>query len=232
MKKNYTARVSAIVLFFTASVCNIAFAQQPARPAGGAGADPDRPVEGGGVFPAGWSVRTDANRRTNTEPPASQVVFTSIADGFHTTLGPASTFYNPTWTRTGDYQFSARFTQLKKPTHPIAYGLYIGGSDLGGPNQSYAYFMVRNTGEYLVKLRKGTETPVISNWSANDAVNKQDDNGKQVNVLGVQVQGNNVIFMINGKEVGRATKAELPADGLYGFRIDHNLDVNIDQIKR
>lgn len=231
MKKNLKCKISIIALFLI-SVSGTTLAQQPTRPAGGMGADPDRPVEGGGVFPAGWSVRTDANRRTNTEPPASQVVFNSVADGFHTTLGPASTFYNPAWTKTGDYQFSARLTQLKKPTHQIAYGLYIGGADLGGPNQSYAYFMIRNTGEYLIKLRKGTETPVITNWTVNDVVNKQDDSGKQVNVLGIQVQANDVIFLINGKEVARKTKAEMPTDGLYGFRIDHNLDVDIDQIKR
>jgi hypothetical protein len=231
MKQNLIGRIASII-FFTISISTFAIAQQPATPAGAMGADPDRATAGGGIFPSGWSARTDINRRTNTEPPVSQVIFTAIDGGFHTTLGPASTFYNPAWTKTGDHLFSARLTQLKKPTHQIAYGLYVGGSDLSGPNQSYTYFMIRNTGEYLIKTRKGTETPVITNWTPNDVVIKEDANGRQQNTLAIQVQGNDVIFSINGKEVARKTKAELPTDGLYGFRIDHNLDVDIDQIKR
>ncbi len=241
MKKMFISRFAAIILVSNA-ICGLAIAQQappppPQRPPGmppgmAMGADPDRVVEGGGVFPAGWSVRTDVNRRTNTEPPAGQVIFQAKGKGFHTTLGPASTFYNPAWVKKGNYKFSARLTQLKLPTHQIAYGLYFGGNDLSGPDQSYAYFMVRNTGEYLIKLRKGKETPLITNWTVNNIVHKQDANGRQENVLGIQVKGNDVIFFVNGTEVARKTKTEIPTDGLYGFRIDHNLDVDIDQIKR
>ena len=237
MKKNFISRISAIALLFTLFVCCNAQSQQtePAatgkRP--GMGADPDRPVEGGGKFPDGWSVRTDLNKRTGAEPDASQVVFEIKGDGFRTSLGPASTFYNSSWmNRASDFVFAARLTQQKKPTHPIAYGIYFGGKDLEKPEQSYSYFMVRNTGEYLIKTRKGTETPVITNWTANDAVVKEDESGKQANTLSVQVKGNDVIFSINGKEVERKTKSDLPTDGLYGFRIDHNLDVDIDKIMR
>jgi len=239
MKKYLFSRMLIMVIFPMLALSSVTFAQQQpqtppqgGRMGGGMGADPDRVVEGGGVFPAGWSVRTDADRRTGAEPPASQVVFQAKGDGFHTTLGPASTFYNPAWTKTGDLKFSARLTQLKKPTHQIAYGIYIGGSDLAGPDQAYTYFMVRNTGEYLIKTRKGKETPVIENWTVNDVVVKEDANGRQQNVLGVEVKGNDVIFSINGKEVARKAKADLPTDGLYGFRVDHNLDVDIDQIQR
>jgi hypothetical protein len=39
----------------------------------------------------------------------------------------------------------------------------------------------------------------------------------------VQVQGDNVIFTVNGTEMTRPP---------YGFRIGHNLHVDVDQVKR
>jgi hypothetical protein len=46
------------------------------------------------------------------------------------------------------------------------------------------------------------------------------------------VQGDNVIFTVNGTEMTRLPKSKVHADGLYGFRIGHNLDVDLDQMKR
>src|SRR3989442_1419685 len=98
--------------------------------------DPDRAVAGG-KFPAGWSVRPDRGT------PA-QIKFSQAGDVFHFTMGSAGTFYQSDWTKTGNYQFSARLTQTKAPNHPISYGLMIGGSNLAGPMQMYSYFLVRN----------------------------------------------------------------------------------------
>jgi hypothetical protein len=50
--------------------------------------------------------------------------------------------------------------------------------------------------------------------------------------LGAQVQGDEVIFTVNGTEVTRVEKSKLHTDGMYGFRIGHNLDVDVDQVKR
>jgi hypothetical protein len=51
-------------------------------------ADPDRPVAGGGTFPAGWNVRTEPNRQTGQPAPLDNVKFTDMgAGGMHTTVG-------------------------------------------------------------------------------------------------------------------------------------------------
>jgi hypothetical protein len=50
--------------------------------------------------------------------------------------------------------------------------------------------------------------------------------------LGIRVQGDDVIFIINGTEVTKFVKSKLHTDGMYGFRIGHNLDVDVDQVKR
>jgi hypothetical protein len=187
--------------------------------------DADRAVKAEGL-PAGWNVRPDRGT-------ANQIKFTITGDVDHFVMGPAGTFYRSDWTKSGNYQFSARLTQLKAPSHPISYGLMIGGSDLAGPNQTYSYFLVRNLGEYYIANREGDTRPTaVVPWTANAAIVKQGTDGRQTNTLQIQVQGDNVIFRVNGTEVTHLEKSKLHTDGMYGFRIGHNLDVDVDQIKR
>ena len=136
-------------------------------------------------------------------------MFTQAGEVYHFTMGSAGTFYRADWTKTGDRKFSARLTQLKAPSHPISYGLMFGGSDLAGPNQTYSYFLVRNQGEYFIANREGNARPTtVVEWTANPAIMKQGADGKQTNTLGIQVQGDNVIFMVNGKEVTRLAQEQ------------------------
>jgi hypothetical protein len=109
----------------------------------------------------------------------------------------------------------------------------IGGSNLAGPTQTYSYFLVRNQGEYFIANREGDAPPkTVVDWTAHPAIVKQGADGKQTNTLAIQVQGDNVIFTVNGAEVARLAKSKVHADGMYGFRIGHNLDVDVDQVKR
>lgn len=198
----------------------------PAHAQRGAENDPDRAVAGNGKFPAGWNVRPDRGT-------ADQIMFTQTGDVYHFAMGSAGTFYNSAWTKSGDRQFSARLTQKAAPSHPISYGLMLGGSNLAGDTQTYSYFLVRNQGEYFIANREGNARPItVVNWTANPAIVKQGADGRQTNTLGVQVQGDNVIFTVNGVEMTRLPKSKLHTDGLYGFRIGHNLDVDVDQVKR
>jgi uncharacterized protein YigE (DUF2233 family) len=185
--------------------------------------DPDRAVAGGN-FPAGWSVRPDRGSPT-------QIKFSQAGDVYHFMMGPAGTFYRSDWTKTGNYTFSARLTQAARPSHPTSYGLMIGGKDMGS-NPTYTYFLVRNQGDFYIANWEGSGPAAVVNWTPNPAINKQGADGKQTNTLGVQVEGDNVIFSVNGKEVTRLAKSKVHTDGLYAFRIGHNLDVDIDQVKR
>ena len=191
---------------------------------GGGDNDPDRAVKGS-AFPAGWSMRPDRGN-------AAQTNFTEAGGTFHFVMGPAGTFYNPGWTKSGDFKFSARVKQVKAPSHPTSYGLMIGGSDLAADNQTYTYFLVRNQGDYFIASREGAQRPVIVNWTRHEAVAAQAPDGTQVNTLGIQVQGGDAIFTVNGKEVTRMAKDKIHTNGLFGFRIGHNMDVDIDQVTR
>ena len=199
----------------TLLLASVAFAQEH---------DPDRAVRGGN-YPAGWNVRPDRGT------PA-QINFAMSGDVYQFKMGPAGTFYRNDWTKSGNYAFSARLMQKAAPSHPISYGLVIGGTDLAGPKTTYTYFLVRNTGEYFVANWEGARPTTVLDWTPSAAIVKQGNDGKQTNTLGIQVQGDNVIFTVNGTEVTRLAKAKVHSDGLIGFRIGHNLDVDVDQVKR
>jgi hypothetical protein len=222
VRSNKFARVASPVLALAL------FAAMPATPQGkgkgGGDSDPDRVITGGGL-PAGWAVRTDRGT-------ADQEKVTEAGGVLHFVMGPAATFYNSAWTKTGDYKFSARLTQVKPPSHPTSYGIVVGGKDLAGATQTYTYFLVRGGGEYFISNREGATTATQVNWTASPAVAKQGADGKQVNVLGIQVQGAEAIFTVNGTEVKRLPKAGLHVDGIVGIRIGHNFDVDVDQITR
>ena len=222
------ARLNKFVRVASPVLALALFASLPATPQGkgkgGGDNDPDRVVAGASL-PAGWAVRVDRDA-----PNSAKV---SEAGGvMHFVMGAAGTFYNAANTKTGDYKYSARVTQVKAPSHPTSYGIMVGGKDLTAANQSYTYFLVRGAGEYFIANRDGAAVSKIADWTASPDVAKQGADGKQANVLGVEVKGADVIFSVNGKEVKKLPKAGLHTDGIVGVRIGHNFDVDVDQITR
>ena len=130
-------------------------------------ADPDKPAKGGGKLPAGWQARTDKDAALDN------VRFESMGPGWHVTTGPAVILWRPGDQAQGDFEASATLIQTKAPTHPEAYGIFVGGQALQGPEQSYTYFLVRGDGKFLIKRRTGTTTTnVTEGWTENAAVVK------------------------------------------------------------
>jgi hypothetical protein len=82
------------------------------------------------------------------------------------------------------------------------------------------------------EARMGAQRPVVVNWTPHQAINKQGADGRQTNTLAIQTQGENVIFAVNGTEMTRLPRSQVHADGLQGFRVGRNLDVEIDQVSR
>ena len=112
------------------------------------------------------------------------------------------------------------------PQHPEAYGIFVGGRDLEGAEQSYVYFLVRGDGSYLIKRRTGATTANISEgWTAHEAVTKADDAGKATDRLEILVQNGRATFSVNGTAVYSTEVGAL--GGIAGLRVNHNLDVHI-----
>ena len=178
--------------------------------------------QGGGVTMDGWQARTDSGRAD-----VNDLSFRSMGGGFHVTTGPHAIFWNPSNTGSGAYTLSATFTQTKASSHPNSFGLFLGGRDLDGDGQRYTYFLIRETGEFLIKQRIGADTEdLTSGWAAHSAVNAL-DGGRMTNTISVAVDASNVRFLSNGTELASLPKADLSVDGIAGVRFSHQLDVHV-----
>jgi hypothetical protein len=186
-------------------------------------ADHDKPVAGGGTLPAGWKGRLDSGGAS-----LAGVKVTPIGGALHFVSGAAGIYYRPTDAQTGAYAAAGTFTQMEPAAHPEAYGIFIGGADLDGPNQKYTYFLVRQDGKYLIKRRAGSSTPTIADWTDSSAIHKPDPSGKMRNTLAVEVGRDKVRFLVNGAEVLSTDNSKVDTAGIAGVRVNHNLNVNIE----
>src|SRR4051812_32217289 len=89
--------------------------------------------------PKGWKVRIDKSADATDPDGAGDVKFVTSGSGFQATNPKAAVYWNPANTITGNYTLKGTFTLLKPSGHVNYYGLVFGGSDLGGPGQSYIY---------------------------------------------------------------------------------------------
>ena len=177
---------------------------------------------------AGWKQRIDASTSATDPDPAGQVKFMAMGGGFHTANPQAAVFWNPKNVATGTYTLKATFTQNQRSSHPNYLGLVFGGKDLEGPNQSYTYFTVAQNGTWLLKQRQGNDVRDIVARTQHAAVRRPDGSGRAVNDLEVRVGADKVDYVVNGTVVHSAPKSATTAtDGLYGFRVNHELDVEV-----
>ena len=129
-------------------------------------------IQAAAALPPGWTARPDEGG----DP--SKIRFATMEPGYHLTLGPATILYRAEDLAKGPFHTLATFHQTKKPRHPEGYGLFIGGKQLEGKNQTYTYFLVREDGAYLIKQRKGDSTSeVTKGWTPSSAVKKADAQG-------------------------------------------------------
>ena len=194
-----------------------------------------RAVADGGVSVKGWTGQIDANEASRGQT-LSNAKLTSEGSSLHVTTGPAVAYWNSANTASGDYTVKATFTEPKYMNlndHPHPYGIFIGGNDMGTPNQSYLYcaaygsgnFIVRGFGPAAFRLNGG-------HGEENAAVHKAAAPGSPVTQdIAVSVKGDKVQCAINGTVVGTYNKSDVvgagklkSTDGIYGIRFAHNTD--------
>jgi len=204
-------------------------------PANLAAQETSRSVANGGISAAGWTGQIDANeaRRNHT---IKDDRLAEEGGALHVTTGPAVAFWKPTDTASGDYTVKATFTEpkfmnLNDHAHP--YGVFIGGNDMGTPNQSYLYCAAYGDGKYIVRGfgpasfqlngREGAESP---------AVHKAAGPGQPVTQeVAIRVKGDDVSCIINGTSVAKYDKSDIvgagklkSTNGVYGIRFSHNTE--------
>lgn len=186
----------------------------------GMNGDPDRMAASGGGVPAGYMARTDRDGAS-----IGGAKYVSSNGGWEVTTGPAHIVYATKDMGSGVYAATATFDQLEAPSHPEAYGIFIGGQNLDQPTQRYTYFIVRGTGEYAVKLRDGATARDVIAFRAAPGLAKADASGKATYKLTAHVAADSVHFLVNDKLVGAVAKSAVSTDGVAGIRINHNLHV-------
>src|SRR5580692_3553237 len=180
--------------------------------------------------PKGWKLHTDHSSDASDPDAPGADKFVVSGSGFHAMNPMAAIYWNPANTAAGNYALKGTFKLIKSTGYDEYYGLIFGGNALEGPMQNYLYFMVTDDGTYLIKRRDGSSTQGVSPKTPSPAVKKPDTSGQATNALEVRVTADKVAFVINGTVVTTLPKTG-PAgktDGIYGMRINHQLDVQID----
>ncbi|MDX1429253.1 MAG: hypothetical protein R3282_03150 [Rhodothermales bacterium] len=195
--------------------------------------DPQNPVGENLKVPPAWKVRLDKpdpDVVIGSEEEGSDIRFVSMTPGWHITTGPRAIYYHPASTAEGEFVARAGIYLFPPGDRNEAYGLFVGGKNLDGAEQRYLYFLVRRSGEFLIKERRGGETEVVHEWTASDAVNPytEETSGTVKNVLSIDAGEEFVVFRVNDTEVARLPRTELDVDGIVGLRINHALNVHVD----
>src|ERR1700687_1589803 len=92
--------------------------------------DADRVVPGGGIFVQGWTGKIDASSAGQGRK-INDAKFAQEGNALHVITGPATTYWNPANTASGNYTVKATFTEprfMELNSHPHSYGIFIGGN--------------------------------------------------------------------------------------------------------
>jgi len=199
--------------------------------------DSDRAVSGGGVFVPGWTGKIDAGSvrqgRTLNDSKLAQEGSKLLV-----TAGPATTYWNPANTASGDYTVKATFNEprfMELNNHPHSYGIFIGGNDMGTEQMSLVYCVAYGSGQMLVRGFSGPAVFTLLRQTANAAVHKAAGVGQPVTQeIAWRVKGGRAECSINGTVVAGYDKAELvtegklrSTDGVFGIRFTHNVEAVI-----
>lgn len=223
MLRPFTATVLTLLLLSV----SVSFAQE--RP------DPKNPENEDMEVPANWKVRLDHQDQDvsiSSDEDNADIYFVNMVPGWHITTGPAAIFWHPASTAEEGYRAETVIHLFDPQGRNEAFGIFIGGENLEAENQSYSYFLLRNSGEYLIKNRSGSETSVVKNWSPAPSMNtySEDTESSVRNQLAVEVDGDEVTFFVNDEEVATVPNSELNIDGIVGLRINHRLNVHVEDL--
>jgi hypothetical protein len=181
--------------------------------------------------PEDWQVRFD-------EPGASEdqlEMFVSMPPGWHVTSGPAAIYWDPEMEASGEYRIEMEVF-LFEPHGMMreAFGFFTGGLGLDGADIEYTYFLIRDGGEFIVKRREGADAPTVLPWTGHEAILGWADRGDGTtakNILAAEADADEVRFFVNDAQVAVLPRTEVAMDGIYGFRVNHMLNLHISRLE-
>jgi hypothetical protein len=176
--------------------------------------------------PEGIMMRVDQSTNPQDPDDVPDVTVTAVEDGLQVSTGPAVMLWQEDQRASGNYTLSGRFTLLEPSSHRNFYGLVFGGRNLTSENQRYLYFLIAQTGEFIVVNRiDNANTNSLVSRTEHSAIERPNANGRSVNDLAVRINGDRIEFVVNGTVVHATERSGslLDSNGLYGVRINHVL---------
>ncbi len=184
-------------------------------------------------LPEGWQTRFD---RANAS--AEDLYLVTMSPGMHITTGPALIAWHPDSVATGDFRIESEIFLFDPEGRREAFGFFVGGVDLQGEGQRYSYFLLREGGEFLVKTRSGAETETVQDWTPHPAIasfaERARGDATARNLLVLEAVGDDLHLSVNGERLwsGTGARAELATEGIFGLRVNHNLNLHVTTIMR
>ncbi len=209
----------------------LAAALVPARALAQNMGDMAHAVAGGGITVPGWKGSVDPGSGQSV----SDARLAQEGDALHVTTGPAIAYWNPANTASGNYTVKATFREPKYMNlndHPHPYGVFIGGTDTGTPQQRYLYCAAYGNGSFIVRGFGPASFHLNGRGESNPAVHRAAGPGQPVTQeIALSVKGNDVQCAINGTVVATYPKSAVvgpgklnSTDGVYGIRFAHNTE--------
>lgn len=206
-----------------------------AAPAAAQRPDPLQPEGENLATPPGWVVRPDVGHEGATvgADSTADIFFVNMTPGWHVTTGPAAILYHPASTAEGAFRAQTTLYLFDPGDRLEAFGLFVGGQHLDGDAIAYDYFLIRNSGEFLIKRREGETTTEIHPWTPHEAIATfgPETESSVPNTLGVEAGEAEVAFLINGQEVARLPRSAVRTDGVVGLRVNHALNLHVEDFR-
>ncbi len=195
--------------------------------------------EGNLEVPEEWEVRLDRemeNLHISSDEDEGHIYFVNMTPGWHITSGPTAIYWHPESILEDNYVVQTSiYTLDPSGRHAEGFGLFFGGKELKEDAHTYFYFLIRNSGDFIIKERIGDRTETIQAWTASDAINRYTDAQETdskigthaFNQLSVAVTDSNIEFYINEAKVASINREGYDTNGLYGLRINHEVDIHV-----
>lgn len=195
-----------------------------------------------GTIPEGWAVRLDGAAAHAGHagagaagPSVADVAFVVMAPGWHITTGPSAIFYQPAQQASGTYSLKSDIFLFDPGTRNEAFGVLLGGQRLTSDDQSYTYFAIRRSGEFLIRRRTGAATADVTPWTRAASVHRFEDRAagqrSVKNTLEVKVAPDTTAFIVNGTEVARVPTRDIDTEGIVGLRVNHALNLHVSALE-
>lgn len=207
-----------VALFAALVVPTLAAAQQPAAPP---------------LTPPGWSWRTDQpatpQKGNSGKVGDSAFEFVHMAPGWHITMGPGGTLFDPRERVDGRFVVEGEMILFPDASEG-EYGVFVGGQALDGAAARWTAFVVRGDGSAAVMRHDAGTTTLLLPWAPHAAVKPKPSGATAKNYVTVRAEPDSVRFLVNGERIAVWPRSALEIDGAFGFRIGRGVNLHITNL--